>query len=92
MPQQEGGPNGSAKVLLTDAIHRGTFGASEQEHRALKRLPPTEDLRDHMDLAELTLIAFAEGFTQVLHHERNSRGFAELMRDATEAGEVDTSS
>jgi hypothetical protein len=88
MPQQDSGPNGTAKAVLTAAIHQGTFGFSEQAHRIFKHLPPDEDLRDHMDLAELTLLAFAEGFARVLHQERGSRGFAALLRDATEAGEV----
>jgi hypothetical protein len=86
---QKRAENESTEVArLTDAIHRGAFGLSEQEHRALKHLPPHVDLRDHMDLAELTLIAFAEGFATVLHQERGSQGFNALFRDATEAGEV----
>lgn len=88
MPQNDSEHNGTQTGILTNAIHRGAFGLTVQEHRALKHLPANEDLRDHMSLAELTLIAFAEGFATVLHQERNTRGFEALLQDATEAGEV----
>lgn len=89
MPQHDSEPhNGSAQGLLSDAIHKGAFGVSVQEHRALKHLPPNEDLRDHMTIEELILIGFAESFTKVLHEKRESRGFNALLHDATEAGEV----
>ena len=41
-----------------------------------------------MSLAELTLLAFAEGFATVLHQERYTKGFEALLLDAQEAGEV----
>jgi hypothetical protein len=83
-----GEPSGTPRAFLTDVIHRGVFGLSVQEHRALKRLPPTEELRDHMTIEELSLIGFVESLTLSLHEERHSFGLEELWRDATETGEI----
>lgn len=79
---------GEEFALLTNILHEGTFGVTVKAHRNLKGLPKSEDLRDHMSIAELGLTAYTEGIALTLHEERNSYGMANLTRDAQDAGEA----
>jgi hypothetical protein len=55
-------------------------------HKAFKELSRRENLRDHMSPIELALLSLGEATAIDLHRDRDSQGFGELKRDATDAG------
>jgi prophage antirepressor-like protein len=74
---------------LTNAIMDGTFGMDVERLRRYKNLQrPTQNLRDYMSDLELVLTSLGETAAVVLHRNRGSSGFEELMADATEAGRI----
>ena len=74
---------------LTNAVVQGAFGMDTASFRALKGLTRTsEGLRDHMTDLELALTALGETLAVSLHRDRDSRGYDELLRDATDAGQI----
>lgn len=84
------GAQGPDYSILTHVISEGTFGISVEAHKKYKLLPTTSktNLRDHMTYLELALSSLGEATAITLHQNRDSQGFEELHRDATEAGEV----
>ncbi len=84
------GAQGTDYSILTNVISEGTFGISVEAHKTYKLLPQTSkmNLRDHMTYLELALSSLGEATAVTLHQSRESQGFGELHRDATEAGEV----
>ena len=84
------GAQGTDYSILTNVISEGTFGISVEAHKTYKLLPATTkmNLRDHMTYLELALSSLGEATAVTLHQSRESQGFGELHRDATEAGEV----
>ncbi len=76
--------------ILTNVISEGTFDISVEAHKKYKQLPTTlkTNLRDHMTYLELALSSLGEATAITLHQGRDSQGFGQLHRDATEAGEV----
>lgn len=83
-----GAKEGKEFALLTDTLHRGTFEIDTDDHKAIKRLKPRQNLRDSMTTLELLLTSITEETSRTLHVTRDSQGFDELHRDAHEAGEV----
>lgn len=79
---------GYSREWVTARFMRAVYGKNESAYAANKELSSVEELRDHMDMLELSLISLAESYAATLHQERNSQGFDELARDAREAGEV----
>ena len=75
-------------AILTDTIHRGTFGVSIKQHKHVKRLPERANLRDHSDELELALTGIGEATSLLRHRERDSQGYSELLDDAEEAGKM----
>ena len=75
-------------AILTNEIHQGTFDISVQAHKKYKLLPTRTNLRDHMTPLELALTSLSEATAITLHQDRESQGFVELKRDATDAGEA----
>jgi hypothetical protein len=73
-------------AILTNVLTKGTFGLTVANYKVYKLLPSRENLRDHMTPLELALTSLSEATAITLHRDRNSRGFAELERDATDAG------
>ncbi len=73
-------------AILTNVLTKGTFGLTVANYKVYKLLPPRENLRDHMTPLELALTSLSEATAITLHRDRNSRGFAALERDATDAG------
>lgn len=77
--------NRAAKPL---EILTGTFDITVQAHKKYKLLPARTNLRDHMTPLELALTSLSEATAITLHRNRDSQGFPELKRDATDAGKA----
>ena len=75
-------------AILTDVLHRGTFGIKTEEHRVIKQLKRRDNLRDSMTSLELVLSSLAEATATELHQAHDSQGFDELGRDAHQAGGI----
>jgi DNA-damage-inducible protein D len=73
---------------LTDTIHRGTFDVSVGEHKQIKGIKSSQNLRDHETIFELLLTGISEETAKEMHQIRDSQEYAALQRDAHEAGEV----
>lgn len=73
-------------AILTNVITEGTFGLTIQAYKTYKLLPARANLRDHMDPLELALTSLSEATAVTFHRTRDSQGFGELKRDATDAG------
>ena len=41
-------------------LHKGALGVTPEEHKQVKQLPKRENVRDHMDRVELTLLTLVE--------------------------------
>jgi hypothetical protein len=68
-------------AILTNLIHQEWSGVSVKEHKSLKGLK-TQNLRDHMNEAELIFTALAELSTRQIAESVNATG----MEENTEAG------
>jgi hypothetical protein len=71
---------------MTNTIHEGTFAIGVAGHKEFKSLARRDNLRDHMSPIELALLSLGEATAIELHRDRDSQGFGELKRDATDAG------
>ena len=86
--RDRGAQEGRQFAALTDTIQGGTFDVTVAEHKAVKSLKKTDNLRDSMTGIELALTQLAEETAKAMHQERDSQGFKALKHDATEAGAV----
>jgi DNA-damage-inducible protein D len=84
--KERGASEGTQFAILTNTIHEGTFAISVAGHREFKTLARRDNLRDHMSPIELALLSLGEATAIELHRDRDSQGFGELKRDATDAG------
>ena len=84
--RDRGAQEGLEFAILTNELSKGTFGVSVQAHKQYKVLPTKANLRDHMTPLELALCSLSEATAIELHRDRESQGFPELKRDATDAG------
>jgi len=75
--------------ILTNTIHRGTFGVSTTEHhQQVKHLPKsTKNPRDHYTEEELGVLSLAELAARRRHEQNDSQGYTQLLGDAEVAGE-----
>lgn len=83
-----GAQEGREFAVLTDTIHEGTFDLKTADHKHFKQVGARHNLRDSMTELELALINLAEVAATTFHRERDSQGFGELHRDATDAGKA----
>jgi DNA-damage-inducible protein D len=86
--RERGAQEGREFALLTDAISRGTFDITTAEHKQVKHIAKSADLRDSMTPIELALTTLAEVTATTLHQKHESQGYDQLHHDAVEAGEV----
>jgi DNA-damage-inducible protein D len=74
---------------LTNEMTRAAFGFDVEGYRRYKGLFRTgQNLRDHMNDLELSLLALAETTAVELARQRRSHGFDALLLDAKETGQV----
>ena len=84
--KDRGAKEGIEYAILTNEISKGTFGFTVQVYKEYKVLPTKANLRDHMTPIELALTSLSEATAITYHRERDSQGFPQLKRDATDAG------
>ena len=84
--KERGAKEGVEYAILTNEMTKGTFGFTVQAYKEYKLLPTKTNLRDHMTPIELALTSLSEATAITYHRDRDSQGFRELKRDATDAG------
>ena len=84
--KERGAHEGVEYAILTNEMTKGTFGFTVQAYKEYKLLPTRANLRDHMTPIELALTSLSEATAITYHRDRDSQGFPEMKRDATDAG------
>lgn len=75
-------------AILTDAIYMGTFEIDTKQHRELKKLKKSHNLRDHMTQLELALTMLGETATVEIMKTLNPIGLKQNKQAAKQGGEV----
>jgi len=83
--QRRGIKEGFQYAALTDAISQETFNLKTGEHKSLKNLGKSHNLRDHMSSLELALTMLGETTTAELAKTQDAQGFKQ-NRDAAKLG------
>ncbi len=78
---------GQEFAILTNIIHSEWSGLSVKEHKNLKNLK-TQNLRDHMNEAELIFTALAELSTRQIAKTTRSKGMKENKISAKKGGKI----
>lgn len=78
---------GQEFAILTNIIHSEWSGLSVADHKALKNLD-SQNLRDHMNEAELIFTALAELSTRQIAENSQATGFAENKKSAKKGGTI----
>lgn len=79
---------GDEYAILTNIIHQEWADMSVQNHKELKKLGKTNNLRDHMNEAELILTALAEMSTRHIAETMNAKGLKENKIPAKKGGRI----
>lgn len=86
--QQRGVSEGLEYAMLTDTISKGTFGIKTKDHKELKGLVKSHNLRDHMTPLELALTMLGETTTAELARSSDAQGFRDNERAADKGGKI----
>ena len=78
---------GEEYAILTNIIHQEWSGLSVKEHKNLKGLK-SQNLRDHMNEAELIFTALAELSTRQIAESENATGMEENKISAKKGGKI----
>jgi hypothetical protein len=78
---------GEEYAILTNIIHQEWTGISVKAHKDLKNLK-TQNLRDHMNEAELVFTALAELSTRQIAESKNATGMPENKVASKEGGSI----
>lgn len=78
---------GQEFAILTNIIHREWSGLSVQEHKKTKNLK-TQNLRDHMNEAELIFTALAELSTRQIAENTQAQGMTENTQASKKGGAI----
>jgi DNA-damage-inducible protein D len=79
---------GSEYAILTNIIHEEWSGLDVRQHKELKDLDTSHNLRDHMNEAELVLTALAELSTRQIAESMDATGFSENAVPARKGGRI----
>ncbi len=79
---------GNEFAILTNIIHEEWADLSIKEHKSLKVLGKTNNLRDHMSEAELVLTALAELSTRQIAESMRAVGLKENVIPAKKGGQI----
>ena len=82
------GIEGVQYAILTDAISMGTFKVTTKQHRELKELKKSHNLRDQMTPLELALTMLGEIATVEITKTLKPRGLKQNKQVAKQGGEV----
>jgi hypothetical protein len=86
--RERGAREGREFAVLTDTLSRGTFDLTTSEHKAVKGLHGSANLRDNMTTLEVALTTLAEATSTAIHQANERHGMGELRRDAQGAGDI----
>lgn len=75
-------------AILTGVLSTRTFGVSPAEHKTVKRIGRSHNLRDHMTDLELILTQLAEKSTKEIAVMRDAQGFAQNKSAARSGGDI----
>ncbi|NOS67765.1 MAG: Bro-N domain-containing protein [Candidatus Peribacteraceae bacterium] len=79
---------GDEYAILTNIIHQEWTDLSVKDHKAVKNLGKSHNLRDHMNEAELILTALAELSTRQIAESMEARGLEKNKIPAKKGGQV----
>ena len=79
---------GMEYATLTDIIHREWSGVTVKQHKTMKALDKRDNLRDHMNSAELLFTALAEFSTKMIAENSNAIGFSENKIASKQGGNI----
>jgi len=79
---------GDEYAILTNIIHQEWTDLKVKDHKALKNLGKSHNLRDHMNEAELILTALAELSTRQIADTMQAKGLKQNKIPAKKGGEV----
>lgn len=85
---EAGVKKGDEYAILTNIIHQEWADISIKDHKTLKNLGKSHNLRDHMNEAELILTALAEITTRQVAENIRAKGFEENKVPAKHGGQV----
>jgi hypothetical protein len=74
-------------ALLTNIIHEEWAEVTIKEHKTLKKLK-SQNLRDHMNEAELIFTALAELSTRKIAEKEKAKGFVPNKKAAIQGGRI----
>ncbi|MFA6315154.1 MAG: Bro-N domain-containing protein [Candidatus Paceibacterota bacterium] len=86
--KEAGVKEGDEYAILTNIIHQEWADISVSDHKLLKNLGKTHNLRDHMNEAELILTALAELSTRQIASSMQAKGFVENQIPAKKGGKI----
>ena len=75
-------------AILTDEIAKATFGVSIEEHKAIKEIAKSKNLRDFMTDLELIFNMLGEASTTEITKNKDALGFGENLIAAQQGGEI----
>ncbi|MCU0660018.1 MAG: Bro-N domain-containing protein [Candidatus Pacebacteria bacterium] len=79
---------GKEYAILTNIIHQEWSGLGVQDHKKLKGLGKTANVRDHMSEAELIFTALAELSTRQIAENTEAKGLEENKIPAQKGGKI----
>ena len=85
---ENGVKKGVEFAILTNIIHQEWTELSVQKHKSLKNLDKSQNLRDHMNEAELILTALAELSTRQIAQSMESKGLNQNKIPAKKGGQI----
>jgi DNA-damage-inducible protein D len=74
--------------VLTEEVSRATFGVIPSEHKQLKHLPDSANLRDHMTELELIFSLLGEAATIELARAKNAHTLKQHLTAARQGGMI----
>lgn len=85
---ENGVKKGIEFAILTNIIHEEWTDLNVQKHKSLKKLSKSQNLRDHMNEAELILTALAELSTRQIAQSMESKGLDQNKIPAKKGGQI----
>jgi hypothetical protein len=86
--KESGVKEGDEYAILTNIIHQEWADLNVQDHKDLKNLKKSHNLRDHMNEAELILTALAELSTRQIAESMETKGLTQNKIPAKKGGQV----
>jgi DNA-damage-inducible protein D len=86
--KEAGVKEGEEYAILTNIIHKEWSDLSVKDHKSLKQLAKTNNLRDHMNEAELIFTALAELSTRQIAENMETNGLEENKVPAKRGGKI----